>query len=439
MMRLNKDALASLLLIALLSLSQAGPLASAVYHGGLTIASILPDTSILLVIGLLLCGLFLTLCRLNMQSQKTFVLTTGALFALKFGKSQLSPDPWPLGVKLLLALLTLAACWLIAKRIPQEIWLRVRNASIAAMAIYLLTPYALSLFNSTPEQTVFGKERPYAAASQHATLVLLLDETGPEFIAPLLQTIQTEKLQSRTAIIPSAGQNTVNAIPAMLTGHRFDDVTPCGSTRLCSPTRSIDFSKLHAGRPDLDMVGFWHPYCAIQGLRYCHRVNGVFMPSAQQILPCSLPLLSQRAECRLHSGARDLAVNQLLKATLEAPFWQSGGLLYLHLPLPHPAMEDGMEAKEDIGVHYRANLNRASIVLAGLLGRMKNRFGNDFSVIVTSDHPLRREIWCAPGSPYDKNSCQNDIPANRHLVPFIVIAPTLPASLSMPSSNLGVF
>ncbi|MBW7567400.1 hypothetical protein KIF53_21885 [Chromobacterium subtsugae] len=110
-------------------------------------------------------------------------------------------------------------------------------------------------------------------------------------------------------------------------------------------------------------------------------------------------------------------------------------MLYLHLPLPHPSME----TRENLRSHYLANLADASQVLGQLLDKMRGRFGDDFSVIVTSDHPLRTEGWCRPEREYHAADCSLGLPANRKQVPFIVISPRLAEQPRMPADNLGVF
>ena len=412
-------------------------LAAARYHAGYSAAETAGCLLLPALVLLLLAVMASALGERGPQLLGALLLLTALYLLHKFVRGLLpAPLALPSYAGRTVALLLCAASWLAAARLADAFWRKLAHGVIAASLLFALTPYALLISNQAGGYPVFSLSSPYAQASpSRNTLAILLDETGPEFTAPLLKAAQERQLRWASVVVPAAGADTVNAIPAMLTGQRFDNVAPCGPSWLCSPTRSLDFGQLYAGRPDLDIVGFWHPYCAIRGLRYCRRIAGVFYPPPARSLLCSPPYAPALLNCRPAAGSRDAAVDQLLAAAFAAPFWREGGMLYLHLPLPHPSMEN----RESLRGHYLGNLARASQVLGLLLDRMRSRFGDDFSVIVTSDHPLRTEGWCRPGREYHAPGCSRGLPANRKRVPFIVISPQLPERPSMPADNLGVF
>ncbi|OHX19751.1 hypothetical protein [Chromobacterium sphagni] len=411
--------------------------ASAQYHGGYsaaaTAAYLLPP---LLAVALIAAAASI-LGERGERLLRALLLLTALYLLYKTGRSLLPALPaLPIFGKLAAIPLLCAASWMTAARLSPGLCLRLASCVLLGAAFYAVTPYAFLALNQAGRYPVFSLQSPYAqAANSRNTLVILFDETGPQFIAPLLQTAAGRKLRWADATVPAAGADTVNAIPAMLTGQRFDDVVPCGSRWLCSPTRSLSFDQLYAGRPDLDIVGFWHPYCAIRGLRYCRRITGVFYAPLARTFLCSPPYASMLLNCRPPVGSRDQALQQLLAAAFAAPFWREGGMLYLHLPLPHPSME----SEENLQAHYLKSVGQASQVLGLLLDRMRARFGNDFSVVLTSDHPLRTEGWCGPGREYQGPGCHTGLPVNKKRVPFIVISPSLPPLPRMPLTNVGVF
>ncbi|WP_047244052.1 sulfatase-like hydrolase/transferase [Chromobacterium subtsugae] len=411
--------------------------AAARYHGGYSVAETAAYLLLPALAAVLLAGMAAALGARGRQLLCALLLLTALYLLHKFVRGLLPAAPAlpPYAARTVIFLLC-AASWLAAARLADAFWRQLGHVVIAAALLFALTPYALLMSDQAGAYPVFSLASPYALASpSRNTLAILLDETGPEFTAPLLKAAQERQLRWASVVVPAAGANTVNAIPAMLTGKRFDNVAPCGPSWLCSPTRSLDFGQLYAGRPDLDIVGFWHPYCAIRGLRYCRRIAGVFYPPPARSFLCSPPYLPALLNCRPAAGSRDAAVDRLLAAAYAAPFWREGGMLYLHLPLPHPSME----TRENLRSHYLANLADASQVLGQLLDKMRSRFGDDFSVIVTSDHPLRTEGWCRPEREYHAADCGLGLPANRKRVPFIVISPRLAEQPRMPADNLGVF
>lgn len=74
-----------------------------------------------------------------------------------------------------------------------------------------------------------------------------------------------------------------------------------------------------------------------------------------------------------------------------SPFWQGGGILYAHMPFPHPP---GNLEGAGLAADYADNLQFAANTAAQVRKRGRARFGNNFRFVVTSDHPRRPELYC---------------------------------------------
>jgi hypothetical protein len=117
-----------------------------------------------------------------------------------------------------------------------------------------------------------------------------------------------------------------------------------------------------------------------------------------------------------------------------APFWREGGMLFAHLPMPHPP---GRTVGEPLQVHYAANLSRAAGFVEALGRRARERFGDDVRIVVFSDHGLRFRHACA--SPlYARLPCDIPLAYRDDRVPVIVAGAT-PLDLSVIADNARVF
>jgi hypothetical protein len=100
-----------------------------------------------------------------------------------------------------------------------------------------------------------------------------------------------------------------------------------------------------------------------------------------------------------------------------APFWSKGGLLYVHLLLPHPPSVSGETQLADA---YAANVARAKELVFDVLGRLgQGPSRDDFALVITSDHHLRSEVWCKV-EPYVRHDCQLPAEMLTAEIPFIV-------------------
>jgi hypothetical protein len=100
-----------------------------------------------------------------------------------------------------------------------------------------------------------------------------------------------------------------------------------------------------------------------------------------------------------------------------SPFWQEGGILYAHMPFPHPP---GNLQGAGLAADYGDNLKLAANSAEQVWKRGRARFGDDFRLIVTSDHPLRPELYCRHEK-YLETGCKITPSVFEGLVPYIEV------------------
>lgn len=280
---------------------------------------------------------------------------------------------------------------------------------------------------------------PATGADQRLpTLWLLLDETSAGAGEQLTQAIRSQGLYVSWSAVQSGGENTLDVIPSLVARRSFGtDAAPCGPTVLCSKREALDFSRVDVGRSGVDIVGVYHPYCAMRGWRSCAKEHTIRQSWTQQLadLRCAgARWLGTEATCLRSLAAHDLAVRaHAIQAMQDAPFWQQGGDLLVHILLPHmPATE---HPQPSLGAAYEANLATAVSLLHEFAHRLQTTFP-DFRLVVFSDHPLRAIDRC--NAAYSGDCERPEKYIEPFLVPLIVASPA-PLRLQFPQSNLTVF
>ena len=328
-------------------------------------------------------------------------------------------------------------------RADGQLWARIRLALLVAGVLFVGIQPVLGALHAKDLAWPPGFQQQDAAADAGhvATIVLLLDELNARNAGPIAELLRQQGLQVATRAVPSVGDGTARVLPAMFTGQLFPEARPCGLTTICSGNQALDFSRIRATRPDIDVVGFYHPYCAMQGLRSCERpaINLAIFDSRRW--HCGLwrrfgwPHGVDAASCQASAvGAWGVMSERVLAGLRRAPTLTQGGLLFAHLPLPHPPghSDDGALAQ-----HYDANLLRAASAVGQTL-RTAASHGLAVRVLIFSDHPLRQPAWCRGYPGFFSGACE---PVERLLddkVPLIVAGATTP-DLSAHTSNLNVF
>ena len=281
-------------------------------------------------------------------------------------------------------------------------------------------------------------------------VVVVLDELSPEGAQQIISSLVTEGFWIDNTNVPAAAQTTLEAIPAMLTGEIDRSILPCSFSALCGLSVK-DFQNFYVNGNDYDVVGYWHAYCDIKGLRSCFRLirhQGKPFLSALKYAACYLDrgLFTQYlASCKeeshsLYKFAWSAVAKEVDSAIYEMPFWSVGGNLFVHIPLPHPVFD--VAAKSSLKAEYKNNVFAAAHLVTKLAGELKNRFGNNFSLTILSDHSLRGElIWCTHDaySHQGVKSCLSDNEKNVGLVPIIRVALFRQENLTEPKSVIGIF
>jgi len=322
---------------------------------------------------------------------------------------------------------------LAALRMEAGSWSGLRRALSAAALIFVISQPLLAAWRAPqlqwPAPAVPSGVKPaakVAASTPELTVVVLLDELSDSASGPIVEAMKRAgRPVHRKALRPS-GDGTSKVVPSLFSQQNFDQAKPCGWHTLCSGTQALDFSRIYASRPDIDVVGFYMPYCAMRGLRSCE----VLSPPSPYGDPERWWCAAQRRSDRLAAHGGEVArqrcgelggkVWAALGASVEAamwraPTWQRGGLLYLHMPLPHPPGEGGAGSLSD---HYRANVAKAAKLIGDMAERMA-RTHPSFTMVVFSDHPLRSSVWCN-SSQYGHHGCQLEPALQDENVPLLV-------------------
>lgn len=346
------------------------------------------------------------------------VVLSGARAAMPSGLSMSSP------LRMVIVVCTLVAAWLLVRRLNEEISARLMRASALACLAFIALPFIWRAVGDAPRVWI-GPADPPTASSKRATLFLLFDEMGAAAAHPIAEDLRAAGLHVREDSLSPAGENTLNVIPALFSGADFTRARPCGMSTLCSGSVSLDFSRVAVQRPDVDATGLLVPYCDIQGLRSCFDLPlpHEFGSAYRSIVVFGLRRLALPAPRWLDPPAlaptlkADL-LRQQVEVINRSRVWTDGGILYAHLPLPHPP---GLHGGSSLDAEYADNIERTRALVREWLSRASARFGSAFSIIVTSDHPLRN-YWCASET-YRGEACQLREAFRDQRVPLIVASP----------------
>ena len=309
-------------------------------------------------------------------------------------------------------------------KISIDTWKRLYLAGIVGGMIFIFFPVVLANTNASTVYWPSPSYQPPTVAAPNMpsqnTIVLLLDELSASAAGPVVTQLQEAGLHVTVSNINPAGKNTINVIPAIFMRTNFDQSVACGPTQICSANKVLDFSKVKASSENIDIVGFYHRYCSIQGLRSC-SFSPFPIKSAGTELACSFPGVNRLEflSCEASESDRKSLValrDNMNKTLMEAPFWQKGGILFAHLLVPHPLM--GIHLKT-LSVEYADNITYGAAVVGLVAQRAKSVFGDNFRIIVFSDHPLRPELWCTDKT-YMALKCKPDSSQISNQVPLII-------------------
>ena len=332
-----------------------------------------------------------------------------------------------------------AALWALAA--DDNAWTRARRVLVMGCVLFMTSQLVFSALRAP-----WLVWPPVGQAAQEdsrrtATVFLLLDELNAKSAEPLVELLRRQGLTVRAKPIATVGDSTRKVIPEMFSGLRFEQAKPCGTTAICGVSNVLDFARISASRPDVDVVGFFHPYCAIRGLRTCERlpIRLTLLDADRWLcamwrrtgIPTDLPA----SRC---NGVYNRAWADLLRETIDAlwraPVWREGGFLFAHVPLPHPP---GADVDGSLQSHYQDNVNRAILLVADMLPRV-HASGLELRLVIFSDHPLRQVYWCTHHIPYATSGCAPHEAFQDEQVPLIIAGERLPA-LEAITTNAQVF
>lgn len=356
------------------------------------------------------------------------------------GKGHTGGVPMPFWAIVVIGSAFLGVFFLLFFSLGETGWKNISKFIIGSTVVFAISPLLISAV--TRPGTLPRVERegmPFANADN--LLVIILDETSPEYAGGLIKDLENAHLFVKSTEVAAAGKSTINSLPSMFSKSRHDDVAPCNSTALCG-AENFDFASLKSIGAPTDIVGFWHPYCAIQGLRSCTREESVFAESSS----VNFGLYGLWCSQFNRKGLFAFCNNGIPRATVverarkvmarkinQVPFWNEGGILLVHFPLPHPSMTYDFGS---LKVEYEHNVGQAQQLVSQLTEKMMSKFGRDFAMVITSDHALRTTMWCASPE-YNKPGCAEGLPPDRGVVPYIIASPE-PINVAISGSNVGL-
>jgi hypothetical protein len=339
-------------------------------------------------------------------------------------------------------LLSTAIFWL-----SNETWQRLCRALLTIGLIFMFFPwsysnlYARTIYWPSSSSTQVTTQ-PANSLPPQKTLVLLLDELSFGREAPIVEALTSAGLKTEIKAFKPAGGSTLSAIPAIFLRASFDQSAPCGISQLCSSTKVLDFNKIQTTSGSIDVIGFYHRYCDIRGLRHCanNPYPAILTPFLD--ISCRVPILQKilSKQCKA-TGYAVMKVRKLEEKiwtdALNAPFWNEGGLLYVHANAPHPM--PSANPTEDLTLEYKQNIATTADHVKRLAELGIQKHGKDFKLIIYSDHPLRPVFWCKEASPsYSGALCDSTSFVNHNQIPLIVASVNQPRPIAI-TSILNVF
>lgn len=331
-------------------------------------------------------------------------------------------------------------------KLPATTWSAVRRGVSAAGMIFVLSQPVLAHWRA--HDVVWPSRETSESSPKPAPEIqvfILLDELNDKAAGPIIAAMsRSGRPVHHRALVPVA-DGTLKVVPSMFARTPFPDAKPCSLNTVCSDNQALDFSRIRASRPDIDVVGFYLPYCAIQGLRSCHVEKLASRIFSMERWRCALLRRSEAVAHRAREAERrhcvevlgtvwaDLATD-VERRLWQVPVWHDGGVLFVHMPLPHPP---GRDPAQGLAANYVANLERAASLIGRLAGALGREPSRRFSLIVFSDHPLRTSMWCGSAQ-YKGTGCAAAETLIDDRVPLLVTG-DLPTAFGHLSSNQDVF
>lgn len=409
------------------------------YHGnyGLSLEDLLP-LSYLVGSWLLLGGMRWAEVKLVWTAAR-FWLWLSLLVGLTVRYGAVAIAEWGGAAAAVTTVLFFALGLLACRNASTSLWDGLRRLVAFLPGLIVISPLVIGQVLSTPVIWLPGDVGKQPVKT--ATLVLLFDEINAKDSLGLQQVLADRGLNVGFKPVEPVHESTTQVVPALFTGRDFTGARPCGLSVVCAEEAVLDFSQVSVLRSDVDVVGFHHPYCAIQGLRSCQRLTtersiwetARWGCAAQRLLGIHLGWGRHTCQELSHASWVDLQ-DQATANALTAPALKQGGVLYAHLPLPHPPAR----GSGSLSGQYLRNVRQAEQVLGQLLDRMAD---NEVEprILIFSDHPLRQSMWCSRQAAQFDAPCVVDPALVDANVPLIVAARTVLPDIERARSNREVF
>ncbi|MBI2679303.1 MAG: hypothetical protein HYX28_11030 [Candidatus Koribacter versatilis] len=364
---------------------------------------------------------------------------------------------------------------------------QLRAAHVLATLLVILSPFVLVTFGQmgwwiyrVNARMSFADKPPAALpadASKPRVVWVVFDELDlrqaflerdASLQLPEFDRLRTESLFAENAYPPH--RITEMALPSLLTGKMIAKVEPIGTDDLAiwfegeqQPRRwsreATTLSAASALDRNVDVVGWYHPYCRVlSGLQRCywedisllfgelHRDPTVAQAVRDQLL--DIPNIGwQLRWLKLLPGPEQLEreediddFQRLGPEALSAAADPAAGLVFIHVPVPHPVgiydRKAGQYSTSD-SASYLDNLALADRTLGEMRRAMEaNGTWQRTTMIVSADHWFRWDFWRA----HSGWSKQDDGAATKldHRIPFLLkfAAATEGASYALPFNTV---
>jgi hypothetical protein len=324
---------------------------------------------------------------------------------------------------------------------PVWVWSGLRRVIAIIPALIVASTLLVGAWMSSPQVWLEKGEPKPNEVNKVATIALLFDELNANASQGLQKVLVKRGYQVSFKSINPVNHSTIEVVPEVFTGSDFSGARPCGSTRICANRSALDFAQLYVLRNDVDVVGFHHPYCAISGLRFCQRVTTDRSLLDWALWDCALSRLTgirlqlDKQACQLKSGQTWVELGDAVEENLlAAPTLKKGGVLYAHLPIPHPPASKTGTLPEQ----YRSNVLQSEKILEKVLDELAAHRVNA-RLILFADHPLRQEMWCQSYASLFDPPCVIDRELFDAQVPLIVAAQSDLPKIEGVQSNAEIF
>jgi hypothetical protein len=275
----------------------------------------------------------------------------------------------------------------------------------------------------------------------------------PNLTMPNFDRLISESFAAANAFSPAG--HTSQSLPALLTGKLISSVEPAAPNELTLqfPNRSGPakwseepdiFSEARTAGFNSALVGWYHPYCRIEGSRltscYWQPANLFGDPDRFSTIKnlrhqvadlLTMIPFTKPAQTWLSPRSPDdyrtpqLAVYQMLIAAAKNKLSdRNPGLTFIHLPVPHPPyIYDRQRKAFDINGQreYSDNLALADQALGELRATLeRSGLWEETTIIVSSDHWWRTDFWKPVKNFWSDEDALNQPPQLDHRIPFII-------------------